>query len=160
MSKILEEETNYQTIIQLVTFNVASEIFAIDISHVQEIIKKTKVTLVPLAPKYVYGLINIRGNIIPVISIREKLGLNPTDDTEDTRVVVLNYNSRKVGFIVDSMNQVIRVTSDKIFPSTSYEEKTYMESICTTTEKFTDNIDEKEEKFITVLKIERLMELD
>lgn len=160
MSKILEEETNYQTVIQLVTFNVASEIFAIDISHVQEIIKKTKVTPVPLAPKYVYGLINIRGNIIPVISIREKLGLNPTDDTEDTRVVVLNYNSRKVGFIVDSMNQVIRVTSDKIFPSTSYEEKTYMESICTTTEKFTDNIDEKEEKFITVLKIERLMELD
>lgn len=160
MSKILEEETNYQNTIQLVTFNVAGEIFAIDISHVQEIIKKTKITPVPLTPKYVYGLTNIRGNIIPIINIRKKLGILPIKDTEDTRVVVLNYYSRKVGYIVDSMNQVIRVSSDKIFPPTSYEEKTYMESICITNEKFTDDIDEKEEKFITILKVERLMELD
>lgn len=160
MSKILEEETSYKATIQLVTFNVANEIFAINIAYVQEILKKNKITPVPLTAKYVCGLINIRGNIIPVINIRKKLGIPAIEDKEDTRVIVLNYNSRKVGYIVDSMNQVIRVTEDKIFPPTSYEEKTYMESICTTTEKFTDEIDEKEEKFVTILKIERLMELD
>jgi len=160
MRTVLENTTDYKEIIQFITFNIDNEIFAINIAYVQEIVKNKFITSVPLTKKYVDGLMNIRGSIIPIINLRKKMLKEKIEDTEDTRIVILNFNKRIVGFIVDNMNQVIRVNKEHIQPPTSSNQNTFMESVYVTKDKFTDDDDENIEKFISILDVNRLMEVE
>ncbi|MEK7432150.1 MAG: chemotaxis protein CheW [Cyanobacteriota bacterium] len=160
MRTVLENTIDYKEIIQFITFNIDNEIFAINIAHVQEIVKNKFITSVPLTKKYVDGLMNIRGSIIPIINLRKKMLKEKIEDTEDTRIVILNFNKRIVGFIVDNMNQVIRVNKEHIQPPTSSNQDTFMESVYVTKDKFTDDDDENIEKFISILDVNRLMEVE
>ena len=99
-------------LLQLVSFKIGEEEFGIEILKVQEIIKMLPITKVPNAPKFVEGVINLRGRVIPVIDLRIKLGLSKQDHTKNTRIVVIELNSRTVGFIVDEVNEVLRITKD------------------------------------------------
>ncbi|MFN8670563.1 MAG: chemotaxis protein CheW [Candidatus Sericytochromatia bacterium] len=156
------EEIDYKNIVQFVTFNIDNEIYAIDIFYVQEILKKTSIISVPLTKDYIEGLMNIRGNIIPIVNMRKKMCKNYVEDTEDTRIIIISYNNRKVGFVVDSMNQVISIFKDKIQSKTSYDDKTFMSGIYVTKEKFTEDENDIDdlEKFITIVDINKLMEVD
>ncbi len=99
-------------LLQLVSFKIGEEEFGIEILKVQEIIKMLPITKVPNAPKFVEGVINLRGRVIPVIDLRIKLGLSKQEHTKNTRIVVIELNSRTVGFIVDEVNEVLRITKD------------------------------------------------
>ncbi|MFP4567882.1 MAG: chemotaxis protein CheW [Candidatus Woesearchaeota archaeon] len=99
---------------QLVVFKIGEESFGVDISDVREIIKIDTLTVIPDTPKYVKGIINLRDKIVVVIDLAEKLELKSTDDTDSKRIIITEMNSGTVGFIVDSCNEVIRMTGDKI----------------------------------------------
>ncbi len=99
-------------LLQLVSFKIGEEEFGIEILKVQEIIKMLPITKVPNAPVFVEGVINLRGRVIPVIDLRIKLGLAKQEHTKNTRIVVIELNSRTVGFIVDEVNEVLRITKD------------------------------------------------
>lgn len=102
--------------LQLVSFHVGSEEFGVDILGVQEIIRMVEITRVPNAPDYVMGVINLRGKVIPVINLRQRLNLEPRGYDKDTRIVVVDVGGNIVGMVVDSVSQVLRLPSQCIEP--------------------------------------------
>ncbi len=96
-------------ILQLVTFKIGDEEFAVDILQVQEIIKMPEYTRVPNSPRAVVGVINLRGKVIPVLDFRLQLGLEQREADRMTRIAVVEIKSRVIGFIVDQVSEVIRV---------------------------------------------------
>ena len=104
-----EEQTVSDDLIQLVTFNIADEVFGMDILKVQEIIRMTEITRVPNSFEYVVGVINLRGKIIPIINLRRRLGMPRIDNTTDSRIIVVEHNDVVIGLVVDMVNQVTQV---------------------------------------------------
>ncbi|PJB00948.1 MAG: chemotaxis protein CheW [Ignavibacteria bacterium CG_4_9_14_3_um_filter_36_18] len=99
-------------LLQLVSFFIEDEEFAVDILYVQEINRMLQVTKVPNAPDYVNGVINLRGRVIPVINLRLRLGMPRKEPDKNTRIIVMEVNEKTVGFIVDSVNEVLRIPQD------------------------------------------------
>jgi purine-binding chemotaxis protein CheW len=99
---------------QLVSFKVAGEEFAMDIMQVQEIIRLDKVTKVPHAASFVEGLVNLRGNVLPVIDLRRRFDMESKAYDDSTRVVVVDIQGRKTGIIVDAVSEVLRLSSAKV----------------------------------------------
>lgn len=104
-------------LLQLVSFSVANEEYGLDILRVQEIIRTQQLTRVPNLPEYVEGVINLRGKVIPVIALRRRLGLEPMDSDKNTRIVVVDVHGQTVGFIVDAVSEVLRISSDTVEPT-------------------------------------------
>ena len=96
-------------LMQLVTFNIGKEEFGMDIHHVQEINRMTNITKVPNSPIYVEGIINLRGGVIPVIDLRLKLNAEKKEIDKNTRIIVAEVENKIVGFIVDAVNEVLRI---------------------------------------------------
>ena len=101
---------------QLVTFSLGSEEFGVDIMKVQEIIRIPPITRVPKAPAYVEGVINLRGNVIPVVNLRKRFGMSPGEETDLSRIVVLQFNGKVFGVRVDGVTEVLRLNSESIEP--------------------------------------------
>ncbi len=108
MSTEIKQKDN-QELLQLVSFNVGSEEFGIDILKVQEIIRLINITEVPNSPDFIDGIINLRGKVIPVIDLRVRLGLTKIAHNNSTRIIVVEVNSMTVGFIVDAVSEVLRI---------------------------------------------------
>jgi purine-binding chemotaxis protein CheW len=100
--------------LQLVTFRLQDEEFGIDIKRVHEINRIIDVTKIPNAPSYIEGIINLRGKIIPVVSLRSKLGFDQAEYDKMTRIMVVEIESKVLGFIVDSVSEVLRIEDPKI----------------------------------------------
>jgi purine-binding chemotaxis protein CheW len=96
-------------LLQLVSFKIGDEEFGVDILKVQEINRMVDVTRVPNAPEYVEGVINLRGKVIPIIDLRKRLGLTQKENDKDTRIIVVELNQKVIGFIVDSVSEVLRI---------------------------------------------------
>lgn len=133
---------------QLVVFSVANESFGIDISTVQEIIRLQQVTDVPNAPMYVKGIINLRGKVIPIIDLREKLGFIGGEETSASRIVVVDIHGSTVGMIVDSVSEVLRLSNDAIEKPSS---------IIESYERYLRGIGKLDEKLIMLLDIESIV---
>ncbi len=99
---------------KFLTFFIGSEQYAIPIKHVSEIIGMLKITPVPQMPVYFKGVINLRGKVIPVMDIRLRFGLSAKDYDERTCVIVVNFDNLIVGFVVDTVSEVLDITPDKI----------------------------------------------
>jgi purine-binding chemotaxis protein CheW len=104
-----DTEEGNGVVLQLVSFQLGQEIFAIDILGVQEIIRLTEITHVPNAPHYVEGVVNLRGKVIPIINLRTRFGLSVKEPTKDSRIVVVEVAHVILGFIVDSVEEVLRL---------------------------------------------------
>jgi purine-binding chemotaxis protein CheW len=105
-----------EELLQLVTFGLGSEEFAIDILKVQEINKMVEITTVPKSPHFVEGVINLRGKVIPIIDLRKKLNLQVTEYTKDSRIIVVVLGRKIIGLIVDSVYEVLRLPEKTIEP--------------------------------------------
>lgn len=103
--------------LQLVTFEVGGEEFAVDILSVQEINRMMDLTRVPQAPPEVEGVINLRGKIIPVLDLRKRFGMDTGERSEQNRIVVVEINKRVLGFIVDRVHEVLRIDGSIVEPA-------------------------------------------
>ena len=99
---------------QLVAFQLGEETYGVDISQVEEIIRLQPITKVPGAPDFVEGVINLRGRVIPVIDLRKRFHLPPREETKNTRIVVVEVPPNTVGMIVDAVDEVLRISEEKI----------------------------------------------
>lgn len=99
--------------LQLVTFKIGNEEYGVEILHVQEINKVVDITEIPQSPAFVEGIINLRGKIVPVINLRKRLGMDEKADDQHTRVIVSEISGKTTGFKVDTVNEVLRIPSDK-----------------------------------------------
>jgi purine-binding chemotaxis protein CheW len=101
---------------ELISFRLAQETYAIRLTHVQQIIKLREITLVPRAPEYILGLVSLRGLIIPIFDLRRRLGLATREPTRETRIVVVMQGTKVIGLIVDRIEQVVRLPAGTIEP--------------------------------------------
>ena len=101
---------------QLVVFQLGAEFYGVDIARVHEIIRLQSITRVPRAPSFVEGVINLRGKVIPVVDLRRRFGLPTSEHTRATRTVVVEIGDQVVGIIVDSVSEVLRVSTSTIEP--------------------------------------------
>ncbi len=107
---------NAQQLLQLVTFHVGGEGFAVEVASVREIMRLPVITTLPNAPAYVDGIINLRGGVIPIISLRERFGLCAAENDSHTRIMVMTVGEKVVGFRVDAVSEVIRVPQGQLQP--------------------------------------------
>ena len=110
-------ETKVQTTEeQVVVFALRGELYGLDISRVQGIIKMPEVTRVPRAAEFVEGVINLRGEIVPIIDLRKRFGLSQQESSVDTRIINVEMGDHLVGLIVDAVEEVLNIPSDVIEP--------------------------------------------
>ena len=119
MSSNPENKNESNELLQLVSFKIANEEFGIDILNVQEINKMTQVTKVPNSPEFVEGVINLRGRVIPVVNLRVKMDLPNREYDKDTRIIVVDLSGKTVGFLVDSVSEVLRIPRNIMEPPPS-----------------------------------------
>ncbi|MCG8450881.1 MAG: chemotaxis protein CheW [Pirellulales bacterium] len=101
---------------QLVSFQLGHEEYGIIITKVQEIILMGEITRIPQAPSYIKGLINLRSNVIPIVDLRLRFGLDEAEPTDETRIMVVNVKDKTVGLIVDAVSEVLRIAEDQVTP--------------------------------------------
>ncbi len=114
-----KSEESQAELIQLVSFNLDREEYGVYVLKVREIIRMSNVTRVPNTPYYVEGVINLRGKVIPIISLRKKFSLSEKENDKQTRIIVMDVDGELMGFIVDSVSEVIRVSAGEIQPPPS-----------------------------------------
>ncbi len=101
-------------IIQVVSFRLGNEEYGVDIAQVQEIIRMVEITHVPRAPKFMEGVINLRGQLIPIIDLRTRFGMPRIDATKNTRIVVTEIGNKRVGIVVDSVSEVLNIPIENV----------------------------------------------
>ncbi|NOZ08200.1 MAG: purine-binding chemotaxis protein CheW [FCB group bacterium] len=101
---------------QLVCFNLGGNNFGVDISRVHEINRIAGVTHVPDAPFYVEGLINLRGDVIPIVNLRKRFKMTEKDGNIENRIVVIEVPDAIIGLLVDSVTEVLRISESQIEP--------------------------------------------
>ena len=99
---------------QLVVFDLAGESYGINIAAVESIIKIQSITQLPQAPRYVKGVTNLRGTVLPVIDLRIRFGLEAQEVNRQTRIIIVTMGDLKVGVVVDGVSEVLRVQDDTI----------------------------------------------
>lgn len=115
--QILENQTEtVEEILQLVSFKLGEEEFAVDILKVQEINKALQITKVPNTPKSFEGIVNLRGKVIPVVDLRQKMGMPRKEEDHNTRIIVVELKERTIGFIVDQVKEVLRIPKNLTEP--------------------------------------------
>ncbi len=103
--------------IKCIVFRLAQEDFGVDVAQVRSIERVQAITFVPKAPSFVKGVINLRGSVIPVIDLRERLALAIAAETSDTRFIVVNVLHQDVAFIVDAANDVTDIDRTSLEPA-------------------------------------------
>lgn len=101
---------------KFLTFVIDGDEYGIEIDNIKEIIKITKITTVPESPSYVEGIINLRGDIVPVIDVRKRFSKPSKEYDALTCIVVIDYVKYRIGLIVDSVNEVVYIHEEDILP--------------------------------------------
>lgn len=104
---------------QLVVFRLHNEEFGVEITKVREIVKPRHITRLPHVDDYIEGVTNLRGEVIPVICLRKRFGLESQEETQDTRIMMLEVKDSMVGFIVNAVTETLRLPEDAIEPPPS-----------------------------------------
>jgi purine-binding chemotaxis protein CheW len=110
MAGLEEQKKETSELLQLVSFTIGNEEFGVDIHFVQEINRMLQITKVPNSAAFVDGVVNLRGRVIPVIDLRTKLGLEKKEHDNSTRIIVVEVTGKTVGFIVDAVKEVLRIS--------------------------------------------------
>jgi purine-binding chemotaxis protein CheW len=137
-------------VIQLVGFRLDGADYAIPITKIQEIILMKPVTRLPQVPPFIEGLINLRGVVIPVISLRKRFDMPAREVDDETRTIVLSLHDKVVGCIVDSVTRVMRLTGDQIQPAPT--------TVSTVARNYISGLAKLEDRLLIVLDVERLFD--
>lgn len=106
-------------LVQLVSFMLAEEEYGVEVLKVREIIRMPTITRMPNVLHYVEGIINLRGKVIPIISMRKRFGLTEIENSSQTRIIIMDVAGSLTGFVVDAVSEVIRIHNSEIQPPPS-----------------------------------------
>jgi purine-binding chemotaxis protein CheW len=146
------EENNAISSEQYVTFSLGEELFGVEVTRTREILSLTPVTKVPQTPDYLLGVINLRGQVVPVVDMRLKLGLPAGAETEDTCIIVVEVQvdgeAIIVGALADAVREVMEIRSDQIEPPPRLGTRLNTE--------FINGMGKIDEQFMILLNIDRI----
>lgn len=134
---------------QYVIFKLNKEEYGVEISHVQEITEIKSITTVPNTPAFVEGIINLRGKIVPIVSIKKRFHLPQQGEMEEQRIIIINLKEKQVGFIVDDASQVLTLDESQI--------ENPPELIAGIDRDYIIGIGKVEEKIIVLLDLEKIL---
>ncbi|PTX99100.1 chemotaxis protein CheW [Opitutus sp. ER46] len=141
---------------QFLTYRLGDEMFAVGVAQVREVLELAPITKVPTAPAYMRGVVNVRGNAIPVVDLRTKFGLPPAVDTLHTRIIVLELTldgeSCVIGGIADSVHEVIELDPSQTTPPPTIAMRWRSE--------FIRGMGRRGEQFIIILDIDAVFSAD
>lgn len=149
MSEDGEKIKETSELLQLVSFMIDKEEFGVNILYVQEINRFIQITRVPNAPEFVEGVINLRGRVIPVIDLRTKFNLKKKEQDKNTRIIVVEVEGKVVGFIVDSVREVLRI------PTSITEAPP--EIVTGVNSEFIQAVAKLDDRLITLLNLEKVL---
>ncbi|MEM0982850.1 MAG: chemotaxis protein CheW [Planctomycetota bacterium] len=135
--------------LQLVTFEVNGEEFAVDILAVQEINRMLDLTRVPQSPPEIEGVINLRGRIIPVMDLRTRFNMPPAERDDNNRIVVVEIRGRVIGFVVDKVHEVLRISSSIV--------DTAPDMVTSVDTDFIDGVGKLEDRLLILLNLGRMI---
>ena len=136
-------------VLQWVTFRLENETYGINVMQVQEVLRYTEIAPVPGAPSYVLGIINLRGNVVTVIDTRKRFGLNCSDTTDQTRIVIIESDSQVIGILVDAVAEVVYLRQSEIeaTPNVGNEDNA----------KFIQGVCHKNDELLILVDLEKFM---
>ncbi|UNC91775.1 chemotaxis protein CheW [Candidatus Contubernalis alkaliaceticus] len=135
--------------IQVVAFCLEDEEFAIDIQQLREVLKYTDITPLPQTSQFIEGVINLRGEVIPVIDLRKRFGLDSGEQDSHTRIIIVEIREDLIGLIVDQVSEVLHLTGEQIEPPPS--------SVSGCIIDFIQGIGKIAERLIIILKPEKII---
>ena len=143
---VVEKET-----VQYIVVSIGNEQYGLDISYVDNIVRMCKITRVPKAPAHYIGVINLRGEIVPLMSLRRKMNLEDDVFTDITRIIILKTEEQGlVGIVVDEVKEVIALAEDEIDRNTqsSQSDKT----------QYINGIGKNGDELISILEISSILD--
>ena len=103
-----------EEVIQFLSFSVSNEIFGIELVHVHEILRPVFITRIPNVEDYILGVVNLRGEIIPIVDLKKKFEQGFVEINKNTRIVVLENNGKRFGLVVEEVKQVIKIVKSSV----------------------------------------------
>ena len=144
-----ENKVDVENSINLVTFKLGQNEYAIDIMQAKEIIKMEKITLIPNAPDYVEGVINLRGNIIPIVDLKKRFNLEENDGEKNTGIIIVKIDDVDMGIIIDAISKVVSIATSNIQPPPPM--------LSGIGQKYIKGVAKLEDKLLVVLDLEKLI---
>lgn len=152
----MSAQQNKTILQQYLTFKLGEEMFALDVSQVREILDVTNITRVPRAPDFMRGVINVRGSVVPVVDLRLKFGLPRTEQTRDTRIVVMEIDLAGevcvIGALADAVHNVMDLEPGQIEAAPRIGAKW--------NSAFIKGIGKHNDQFIIILDVDRIFSTD
>lgn len=150
MTEYITDSTEKETK-QYIVVQIGSEKYGIDIGYIDTIVRMSKITRVPKAQVYFPGIINLRGEVVPVMSIRTKMGLESDVYTNATRIIILKIEDRgMLGVIVDAVCEVVTLATDEVEPNNVHSNHTK--------DNFINGIGKNRDQLISLLEINAIIE--
>ncbi len=150
----MSTETAMETT-QYLTFKLEGEVFAVEISKVREVLEYTTVTKVPRTPDFMSGVINLRGNVVPVVDMKLKLGMSTTEKTIDTCIIIVEVTvdgeQIVLGALADSVQEVVEIEPDKIEPAPRLGTNLNIE--------FLKGMGKRDDNFVMILDIDKVFSI-
>lgn len=135
------------------SFRLGEEIFALPVQKVRKILEMTEITTVPKSPDYMRGVINLRGNVLPVVDTRIKFGMSPLEKTKTTCILVIEAeidgHNVRAGMLVDAVQSVLKIEENEILPPPSMGSKFRVD--------FITGMTKVNEKFFMILDIDLVL---
>ncbi len=100
--------------LQVVVFTAGGEEYGLEIDQVQEIVRPLPVTRVPGTPEYIEGVVNLRGNVVPVINLHKRLALDRITNSDKSRIIIVSRQDLTAGLIVDSVKDVLNIPAENV----------------------------------------------
>ncbi|MCC6275233.1 MAG: purine-binding chemotaxis protein CheW [Leptospiraceae bacterium] len=142
----LSEET------QFLSFSISNEIFGVDLLRVHEILRIVYVTRIPNVDESIIGVINLRGEIIPVVDLKKKFDQGFTAITPNSRFIVTEMGSRRIGILVEEVKQVIKIRKDTISEIT--------DSLSSNFNNLVDHVGRNEDRLVLLIELSKIIQLE
>ncbi|MCX7708904.1 MAG: chemotaxis protein CheW [Clostridia bacterium] len=136
---------------QYVVFKLGKEEYGVDIKKVTTIERMMQIARVPKTPEYIKGVINLRGEIIPIMDLRLKFSMPSMEETEDTRIIIVKIEEMPIGIIVDAVAEVLELKDDAIENITNFSNDLSVDYIL--------GVGKVNDRIVTLLNIEKLLKL-
>lgn len=141
---------------QYLTFRLDEEVFALDISKVREVLDYTNITRVPRTPDFMRGVINLRGNVVPVVDMRLKFGMTKTEQSVNTCIIIVEISiegeTTVLGALADAVQEVVELGAEQIEPAPRIGTRLRTE--------FIRGMGKKDDHFIIILDIDKVFSAD
>jgi len=142
--------------IQCLTFCLKSEVFGIEILRVKEILEYGNITPIPLVPDYIRGVLNLRGNVVPIIDLTARFGLEKSSITKLSCIIIVEARTENetidMGIVIDAVNEVLNFDKEEIEETPSFGTKIRTD--------FINGMGKVDEKFIILLNVDKILDVE